>query len=96
MKDDHLTLRLPSKLARALARYSADRDIPKSHLVREAVARYLVPATEGAAGPRVVTAAELAARWPATSRLSPTEAADMDNDIASARKALPPVTSPWE
>jgi Arc/MetJ-type ribon-helix-helix transcriptional regulator len=88
MKDDRLTVRLPSELARALARHCADRDTPLSSLVREAVARYLEPATEKTPALRVVTAAELAARWPASSRLSPAEAVRLGTDIAEARKTV--------
>ncbi len=44
--DAQLTLRLPRDLDRRLARHAKARGLKKSHLVREAVARYLA-ATEG-------------------------------------------------
>lgn len=39
--DSQITLRLPRDLARALSRRAKDRGVPKSQLVREAVARYI-------------------------------------------------------
>ncbi len=39
--DAQITLRLPTKLARELARRAKARGVPKSQLVREAVARYV-------------------------------------------------------
>src|SRR5690242_8527519 len=57
----YLTLRLPADLARALARWARMRRLPKSTIVREAVARYLAPPSEGSAAR--VTGRELAARW---------------------------------
>ncbi len=42
--DSQITLRLPRDLARALARRAKERRVPKSQLVREAVAQYLAPA----------------------------------------------------
>jgi hypothetical protein len=97
MKDDHLTLRLPRELARALARWARERGVPKSQLAREAVARYLSPA--GAApvpSPPNVTAAELAARWALLPRLTPEEAAGLAADVEAARRTLPDVGAPWE
>lgn len=44
MKDDQLTLRVPSTLARALAQRASARNVPKSQLVREALERYLAEA----------------------------------------------------
>ena len=38
---DQTTFRLPPALARALARRARERGVPKSHLVREALERYL-------------------------------------------------------
>jgi len=95
MKDDHLTLRLPADLARALARWARDHEIPKSQAVREAVARYLAPAPTADSTPRL-TARALAVRWPSLPRLTPEEAADLETDIASGRDALPVVRPPWE
>jgi hypothetical protein len=39
--DAQLTLRLPRDLARALARQARARGVPRSQLVREAVAKYV-------------------------------------------------------
>jgi len=93
MKDDHLTLRLPRELARALARWARARGVPKSQLAREAVARYLAP-VEGAPA-RLVTAAELGARWALLPRLTPEEATDLASDVEAARRSLPDVAAPW-
>jgi hypothetical protein len=96
MKDDHLTLRLPHELAQALARWADSHGLPKSHVVREAVAQYVATPSEGAVMPsKVVTAAELAARWSALPRLEPDEARAFEADVAAGRKRLPPVRDPW-
>ena len=95
MKDSHLTLRLPADLARALARLARGRRLPKSQLVREAVARYLAAASAPAERPPRVTARTFAERWAALPRLTPDEARDLEADIAAARAALPPVRAPW-
>lgn len=51
MKEDQLTLRVEGLLAAALAREAKRRDVPKSQVVREALAAYLVgpPAADAAA-----------------------------------------------
>jgi hypothetical protein len=95
MKDAHLTLRLSADLARALARLARGRRVPKSQVVREAVAGYLAPAAAPANRPPQVTARTFAERWAALPRLTPEEARDLEADIAAARAALPPVRSPW-
>jgi hypothetical protein len=95
MKDGHLTLRLPADLARTLARWARDHEIPKSEAVREAVARYLAPAPTAGATPRL-TARGLAARWSSLPRLTAEEASDLETDIASGRDAFPAVHPPWE
>ena len=95
MSDTHLTLRLPADLARALARWARARAVPKSQVVREAVARYLAPA-DASAGERPLTARDLAARWAALPRLEPDEAATLAADIAAARRDLPPPGTAWE
>ena len=95
MKDSHLTLRLPADLSRALARLARGRRLPKSQLVREAVARYLAPFSAPAERPPRVTARTFAERWAALPRLTPDEAHDLEADIAAARGALPTVWSPW-
>ena len=94
MKDTHLTLRLPRELARALAQWARAHGLPKSQVAREAVARYLSPAST-ARESRRVTAFELAERWPSLPRLTPEEVAAFDADIAASRKALPAVAPPW-
>lgn len=92
---EYLTLRLPTELARALSRWAKTRGVPKSAVVREAVARYLAPTDpEGTA--RRVTGRELAARLASLPHLTPQEAKDFAADIAGARAALPPVRPPWE
>jgi hypothetical protein len=95
MKDDHLTLRLPRELARALARWARERGLPKSQLAREAVARYLALGREAPSTTRTLTAAELAARWPLLPRLTPEEASDLARDVEAARRSLPDVGAPW-
>lgn len=48
--EDQVTFRVPRDIARVLARYARQRGVPKSALVREALALYLAgPAAE--AGP---------------------------------------------
>jgi predicted transcriptional regulator len=95
MRDSHLTLRLPADLARALARWARDREIPKSQAVREAVARYLASSAGPTELPRRLTAKALAARWSSLPRLTPEEASELAADIASGRDALPVVRPPW-
>lgn len=94
---DYLTLRLPKELARALARFARLRRVPKSAVVREAVAQYLAPAPpEGAA--RRVTGRELAALFASLPHLSPEEAEAFARDLAKAKAELAqiPVRDPWE
>ncbi len=95
MKDAHLTLRLPEALARALARSARARGVPKSHVAREAVARYLAPAVAGS-GERSLRAGDLASRWGALPRLSATEADDFAAELLRARETLPPPSAAWE
>ena len=45
MKDSHLTLRIPADLARALRLWASAHGVPKSQVARDAVARYLAPAS---------------------------------------------------
>jgi len=96
MKDSHLTLRIPAELARALARRAKALGIPKSQMAREAVARYLVPATGDETPTREVSARAFATRWRAMPRLEPNDAKDFAADIEASRNALPPIRSPWE
>ncbi len=94
---EYLTLRLPAELARALTRWASTRHLPKSAVVREAVARYLAPSAPAEGSLRRVTARELAARWTAAlPHLTPQEAQDLATDVAAARKALPPLRAAWE
>lgn len=96
MKDEHLTLRLPRELARALARWARERGVTKSQLAREAVARYLARAEAAPASTaRTLTAAELAARWGLLPRLTPEEANDLTIDLEAARRSLPDLRTPW-
>jgi hypothetical protein len=95
MKDSHLTLRLPADLARALARWARSLGVPKSQLVREAVARYLRNSSAPAERQPPVTARSLAERWATLPRLTPDEARDFEADIAAARAAFPPVRTLW-
>lgn len=95
MKDTHLTLRLPRELARALAKFARDHGLPKSHVAREAVARYLAPLEAARESRRSVTALDLAERWPAVPRLTAEEATAFAADIAASRGALPVVPPPW-
>jgi hypothetical protein len=94
MKDEHLTLRLPAALARALTRRARDQGVPKSQLVRDAVQRYLDPAPTLPAPLRSST--ETAARWALLPHLTPDDATRLAEDIASGLRALPPVRSPWD
>ena len=95
MKDDHLTLRIPRDLARALDRWARERGVPKSQLAREAVARYLSPDPRSDLSARTVTAAQLAERWGHLPRLTPEEAAGLAVDLEAARRSLPDLRSPW-
>ena len=96
MKESHLTLRLPAELAKALVRKARALGVPKSHMVREAVALYLEPSSGSAAGVRHVAARDLAMRWRSLPRLGNEEAAELGADIAASRKALPMVRDAWE
>ncbi len=98
MKDEHLTLRLPRDLARALSRWAREHGVPKSQAVREAVTRYCLPATRDPATPETatVTAAAFAARWAALPRLTPDETTAFEADIHAARRALPGAPDAWE
>ena len=93
---DYLALRLPTELARALTRWARTRDVPKSAIVREAVARYLAPTAPPEGHTRRVTGRELAARWATMPHLTPREAQDLAADVAAAREALPPMHVAWE
>lgn len=97
MKDEHLTLRIPRDLARALARWARERGVPRSQVVREAVARYLSPRDSTASPPAAsVTAADLSRRWARLPRLTPEDAAGLERDIGRSRDSIPGPKSPWE
>ena len=91
----YLTLRLPAELAGALARWARTRRLPKSAVVREAVARYLAPTAPTGPGRRV-TGRELAVRWAGLPHLTAKEARDLAADVAASREALPPLPAAWE
>lgn len=94
MKDKHLTVRIPADLARALARWAQERGVPKSQVAREAVVRYLAPATLQRVPP--FTAGDLLDLWPSLPRLTAEEAEAFAEDIAAGRRELPPVRDAWE
>ena len=95
MKDSHLTVRLPAALSRLLDRLARARGLPKSHLVREAVASY-IGGSDADRGERTITGRELAKRWRSIPRLTTEEADDLARDIADARAKLPPPISRWK
>jgi hypothetical protein len=98
MKDDHLTLRLPAALARALARLARTRGLPRSQLVREAIAGYVgspaPPVPERTAPPR--TARELAAAWSHLPRLARDDADDFVRDLTRSRESAVLPDEHWE
>lgn len=96
MQESHLTLRLPADLAKALLRKARALGVPKSQMVREAVAVYLEPVVAVAAEVRRLSARDLAARWSTMPRLTADEAASLGSDIAANRKALPAARIAWE
>ena len=96
MKDTHLTLRLPLELAREIARRAKARGVPRSQLVREAVARHLDTPQPAETPVHMLTARDLAIRWGRLPRLTADEAADLGADIEAGRAALPPVGAPWD
>jgi predicted transcriptional regulator len=93
MKEYHLTVRLSAALERALNQRARDTNVPRSQLVREAMTTYLAGSTTPV--DRVVTAAELAARWPALPPLARGDAERFGEDLVAARKRLP-APRPWE
>lgn len=96
MKNTHLTLRLPAELARALARLAREQEVPRSKVVREAVAAYMGAPAASSVGALVVTARDLLTRWPAVPKLDPADAEAFAADVEAARRDLPPASSPWE
>jgi hypothetical protein len=99
MKNDALTLRLPAALVRALNRLARSRGLPRSQLVREAIAGYLEPSPS--AGPPVrrqatLTVRELAHAWSAIPRLAPDDTESFSRDVARSREALTLPDDLWE
>lgn len=94
MDDAHLSLRLPSDLARTLDHVAEARGVGKSKLVREAVAQYL---SSGGSRPDdiPVLAGELRKAWDALPHLSVDEATAFDTDMQQARAALAPPEDSW-
>ena len=95
MQNAHINLRLPSDLANELTRVADARGIPKSGLVREAVAHYLVAGKQRPEAPTLL-AGEFARIWDALPHLTMAEAENLDADTCRAREALPPLVDPWE
>lgn len=96
MKDSHLTLRLPGDLARDLARWAHSHSVPKSHVVRLAVERFLAPSHSPMEPSRVVSGRELAARWQSIPRLTAEEADSFVADTMAGRQVPPLAIPPWE
>ena len=99
MRDMHLTLRLSRELARAVARWARAHGVPKSQVVRDAVAAYVGVAGAGGATidtARTTPARSAAARWASLPHLTPKEAGGLAGGIAASRTGLPSVESPWE
>jgi hypothetical protein len=94
MKDAHLTLRLPEDLARELGRAAEKRGVPKSMVVREAVAQYLGLSPHGTP-PRPLSGRELALLWARMPHLTPEEAEAFEKDIELGRQFLLPPDDPW-
>ena len=95
MKNAALTLRLSVDLAKSLAKLARARGIPRSQVVREALARYLAPLGSGSESSRL-TARVLAERWNDIPRLTPEEASEFHDDIAAARKKMRLPAPAWE
>ena len=99
MKDDHLTLRLPAALARALARLARARGLPRSQLVREAIAGY-VGARELRRSPiatsRSRTAREVAAAWSPSRGSLPTMRTPSSATSPSSRETAALPDEHWE
>ncbi len=95
MKNAAITLRLSAELAKHLGRIARGRGVPKSQVVREAVAKYLGPQVSESRAP-LITARSLASQWKNLPRLTPEEARDFRKDIESARSELPALPAVWE
>lgn len=95
MEPTHITLRIPDDMAVALASRARARDLPRSQVVREALALYLSAGPTRSAPP-LTTASDFAARWANLPRLTPAEVTDLESDITASRDALPKTRAPWE
>ncbi len=94
MEDAHLTLRLSADVVQSLERLAESRGMPKSRLVREAVAQFLNgDATRPEAPP--LSARDFKAVWESLPHLSVDEATRLDTDLQRARAALAPPDDPW-
>lgn len=94
MEDAHLTLRLPEAVVKELEREAEQRGIPKSRLVREAVASYFVGGTRQAEPPQLL-ARDLARQWDELPHLTIDEASALEIDLQQARAAIAPPGDPW-
>lgn len=95
MQTAAITLRISVELAKNLGKIARGRGVPKSQVVREAVARYLAPASPETRTPRL-TASALASRWKDVPRLTPDEASEFSKDVEAARKVLPTLRPKWK
>lgn len=95
MKTDALTLRLSADLSRALRRLAKLKGVPKSQVVREAVAEY-VSASSARSVVEEISARAVALSWPRMPRLTPEEASAFATDIGDARESLVLPPAAWE
>lgn len=93
-KDAYVSLRLPSTLAAELDCAAAERGMPRSSVVREAVSAYLAGPPRPA--PRLMPATEFLRIWKTLPHLTPDEAEAFAGDIREARESYPPEVDPWE
>jgi predicted transcriptional regulator len=94
MRDTHLSVRISDELAASLERLAEARGTPRSGLVREAVAQYVVSGAPRADAPQLL-ARDFKRAWEALPHLAPEEAAALDTDIRQARSTLLPPDDPW-
>ena len=100
MKDSHMNFRLPADLAEALEREAELRNLPKSLLAREAIARYLageVSFVDPASDSRPpMLARDLAAAWGSLPHLDLAESEALAADIEVGRGELNTLPAdPW-
>lgn len=94
MNDSHLTLRVPADLATALERLAESRGVPRSGLVREAIANYVIPGRTHAEVTDL-RAHDFKLIWDALPHLTVDEAAALDTDLHQARASLLPPDDAW-